>query len=74
VLGEFLRKHLPHLKVKRILSGAALRKIETGIANCITKHFDDISVDLFLHTKVVTRCYQTIMSILSSKHGAEGLC
>jgi hypothetical protein len=41
-----LKKHLPHLEVKRILPGAALRKIEKEIADCITEYFDEqISVD-----------------------------
>ena len=73
VLGAFLKKHLPHLEVKILLPGDALRKIEKEIADCITEHIDEISVDLFLHTKVSTRGYQTILNLLSSKQGAEGL-
>jgi hypothetical protein len=73
LLGTFFKKHLPRLEVKRLLPPGALRKIEKGIADCITEHFDEISVDLFLHTKVNTRGYQTILNLLSSKHGAEGL-
>jgi hypothetical protein len=73
VLGAFLKKHLPRLEVKRLLPPAALRKIEKDIADYITEHFDEISVDLFLHTKVSTRGYQTILNLLSSKQGAEGL-
>jgi hypothetical protein len=60
--------------VKRILRGCALRKIEKDeIADCITEHFDEISMDIFLHTKVSTRGYQTIMNLLSSKQRAEGM-
>jgi hypothetical protein len=73
VLGAFLKKHLPHLEVKRLLLGGALRKIEKEIAECIKEHFHGISADLFLHTKVSTRGYQTILNLLSSKQGAEGL-
>jgi hypothetical protein len=72
-LGAFLEKHLPRVEVKRLLPPAALRKIEKDIADCITEHFDEISVDLFLHTKVSTRGYQTILNLLLSKQGAEGL-
>jgi hypothetical protein len=62
------------VEVKRLLPPAALHKIEKGIADCITEHhFDEISVDLFLHTKVSTRGYQTILNLLWSKQGAEGL-
>jgi hypothetical protein len=72
-LGAFLRKHLPRLHVKRILLGGALFKIEMEIADCFTEHFDEISTALFIHSKVNTRGYQTIMNILYSKHGPEGL-
>jgi hypothetical protein len=65
VLGAFLKKHLPHLEVNSILPGYTLRKIEKEIADCITEHFDEISVDFFLHTMVSTRGYETILNLLS---------
>jgi hypothetical protein len=73
VLGAYLRKHLPHLEVKTTPLWGSLRKIEKKIVDYITEHFDEISVDLFLHMKVNTRGYHTIMNLLSSKQGAEGL-
>jgi hypothetical protein len=73
VLGAFLRKHLPHLQVKIILPGGAPRKIETDISDCITQHYDKILADFFLHSKVSTGGYQTIVTLISSKQGAEGL-
>jgi hypothetical protein len=57
VLGAFLKKHLPHSEVKSTPPGGALRKIEKEKAHCITKHFGEIFVDLFLHSKVSTRGY-----------------
>jgi hypothetical protein len=58
VLGSLLKKHLPHLEVKRDLPGGALRKIEKEIAYRITEHFDEISVGLCLHTTTIsTRGY-----------------
>jgi hypothetical protein len=73
VLGAFLKKHLPRSEMKRLLPPAALRKIKKDIADCITEYFDEISVDLFLHTEVSTRGYQTILNLLSFKQRAEGL-
>jgi hypothetical protein len=73
VLGAFLIRHLPHLEVKSILPGGAPRKIEKEIVGCITEHFDVVSVDLFLHSKINTRGYQSIMNLLSSKQGGEGI-
>jgi hypothetical protein len=73
VLGAFLKKHLPHLEVKRLLFGGAFCKIEKKIAECTKEHLHVISVDLFMHTKVSTRGYQTILNLLSSNQGAEGL-
>jgi hypothetical protein len=73
VLGAFLKKHIPHMEVKTLLPGGALRKIEKEIADCIKEHFDEISVDHFIHMKVSTRGCQTILNLLSSKQGAEGL-
>jgi hypothetical protein len=61
------------MEVKSILSGGALRKIEKEVADHGTEYFDEIYVDLFLHTKVSTRGYQTIPNLLSSKQRAEGL-
>jgi hypothetical protein len=72
-LGAFLWKHIPHLQVRSILPGGALRKIETEISDCITEHYDEISADFFMHSKVTTGGYQTIVNLISSKQGAESL-
>jgi hypothetical protein len=61
------------VEVKSILPGGTLRKIVKKIADYIPEHLDEISVDLFLPSKVTTRGYRAILNFLSSKQGAEGL-
>jgi hypothetical protein len=64
VIGAFLRKHVDNLDLDDMLRGSVMRKIEEGIVNIISSHYDEVSAEVLIHSDMSTRGYQKVVNLL----------